>query len=329
LRQALGSRDSVASARATIELHSKSFALASRLLPGAVAADAVVLYAYCRRADDAVDLSPASEQQARLGDLRRELDDVYAGKTGGDSLLSALEAVVRRRRVPRQYLDELLSGMQMDVANAPYETVEELLLYCYRVAGTVGLMMCHVMGVRGPEALPHAAHLGMAMQLTNIARDVFEDWGRGRLYLPSDLLARSGAADLRSALGRPLPPQVATPVARATEALLDRAEAYYRSGDAGLRHLSARCALAVRTARLVYSRIGARVREQGCNPFARRAFVPTRRKVTFALRAALETTLLLPTAALGPPPVVPAARIDDPAQIISLRAGPERTPNTG
>jgi 15-cis-phytoene synthase len=312
------SRDSVASARATIERHSKSFALASRLLPGAVAGDAVVLYAYCRRADDAVDLSPRAEQPARLRDLRSELEAVYDGSPQDDAQLSALQAVVRRRGVPRRYLEELLSGMQMDVANVPYETLEELLLYCYRVAGTVGLMMCHVMGVRSPEALPRAAHLGIAMQLTNIARDVSEDWGRGRLYLPRDVLARFGAPDLGSALGGPLPPTASAAVARATGALLDRAEAYYRSGDSGLRHLSARCALAVRTARLSYSRIGARVREQGCSPFAGRAVVSSRRKLGLAARAALETALLLPAAALASRPIVPEASIDDPSGVIFL-----------
>ncbi len=312
------SGDSIAAARATIERHSKSFALASRLLPSAVAGDAVVLYAYCRRADDAVDLSPRADQAARLGDLRSELEAIYEGSPQHDSELSALQAVVRSRGVPRRYLDELLSGMQMDVANAPYETMEDLLLYCYRVAGTVGLMMCHVMGVRSPEALPHAAHLGIAMQLTNIARDVSEDWVRGRLYLPRDVLARSGAPDLGSALGGPLPPTAAAAVARATEALLDRAEAYYRSGDAGLPHLSSRCALAVRTARLSYSRIGDRVREQGCSPFAGRAVVSTRRKLGLAARAALETALLLPAAALAPRPSIPKGWIDDPSGLIAL-----------
>jgi phytoene synthase len=306
-------------ARATIARHSKSFALASRLLPEAVAGDAVVLYAYCRRADDAVDLASVVDQPARLRALRGELDSLYSGGPLDDPDLAALRALVHRRCVPRAYLDELLAGMEMDVRGARYESFEELLLYCYRVAGTVGLMMCHVMGVRGPDALAHAAHLGIAMQLTNIARDVLEDWQRGRLYVPGEILGASGAHDLRGDLGGPLPRTAAGPLAGATRELLDRADGYYRSGDAGLRYLSPRCAFAVRTARLVYACIGARVRAQGCDPLAGRAVVSTGRKLALTARAALET-LLSPAALLGPRAEIPTARVDDPRHVLLLPA---------
>jgi phytoene synthase len=135
------------------------------------------------------------------------------------------------------------------------------------------------MGVRSAAALRHAAHLGMAMQLTNIARDVREDWSRGRLYLPEDSLTQFGlSTSLHAQLGQPLPPLAATAIARATEALLRQAEAYYCSGDAGVEYLSARCGLAIRAARLVYSEIGARLRAEACDPFAPRAVVSRARK---------------------------------------------------
>lgn len=307
-----------ASARAAIQRHSKSFALASRLLPRAIASDAVVLYAHCRRADDAVDLATPAEQPARLRALHSELDALYAEPPlEGDPMLMAMRDLVARRRVPRAYLRELVLGMEMDTVAVEYETFEELLFYCYRVAGTVGLMMCHVMGVRDEQALAHAAHLGIAMQLTNIARDVVEDWGRGRIYLPRQMLEQSGARDLRSALGGPLPATAAAATARATAALLDRAEDYYRSGDAGMRYLSTRCAFAVRTARLVYSQIGVEARKRGCHPCAGRAVVSGRRKMALAMRAARETARLSPSMLVRPPPRIPRACLS-PSEAIHL-----------
>jgi phytoene synthase len=226
-----------------------------------------------------IDLCPAPEQGERLAQLQAELEAIYAGVPQSDPLLARFQRVVREYAVPRVYLDELLLGMQMDTQHARYRSVEDLLLYAYRVAGVVGLMMCHVMGVRETRALRHAAHLGMAMQLSNIARDVHEDWQRGRLYIPESLLEACGATGLDPLLGQPLPRSAAAGVARATERLLQHADGFYRSGDAGVQYLSFRCGLAIRAARLVYGEISTRVREQGCDPFAPRAVVSGGRKL--------------------------------------------------
>ena len=284
-------------ARASIEKHSKSFALAAKLLPPKVNHDAVVLYAYCRRADDMIDLCAPSEQLARLAQLRLELSAIYAGQPQTDPLLAELARVVEACAIPRAYLDELLLGMEMDTLRVRYRTLADVLLYAYRVAGVVGLMMCHVMGVRDSSALRHAAHLGMAMQLSNIARDVREDWERGRLYLPEDLLRVSGVADLDPELGGALPRSAAFGIARATELLLQQADGYYRSGDAGVRFLSLRCGLAIRAARLVYSGISQRVREQRCDPFAPRAVVSRARKLALVAYAAWLSLLSCPLSA--------------------------------
>ncbi|MET0595962.1 MAG: phytoene/squalene synthase family protein, partial [Polyangiaceae bacterium] len=204
-------------------------------------------------------------------------------------ILAAFQDVVRRRNIPREYPEELLAGMEMDADGTVYGSYATLLSYCYRVAGTVGLMMSHVMGVRHAGALRHAAHLGMAMQLTNICRDVGEDWGRGRLYLPRDLLAAAGAPDLRSYLGEPLPTSARASIAAVTRELLRRAESLYQSGDLGIPYLSFRSAIAVRTARLVYADIGRVILAQKADPFAPRAFVGKGRKLMLALRALFET----------------------------------------
>jgi len=301
-------------ARQVLAVKSKSFALATKLLPPEVASNVVVLYAYCRRADDEVDLAPPEEQPARLAGLRAELSEVYSVRVPRDPALAAFAQVVHDCEIPRSYVEDLLAGMQMDVEGASYATLADLALYAYRVAGVVGLMMCHVMGVRDPRALEHAAHLGIGMQLTNIARDVLEDWQRARLYLPDALLAKHGAGDLRAQLpAAPLsgaavfPVQYAGGAAKATADLLARADAYYASGDAGMPDLSVRCGLAVRTARLVYAAIGDRVRKQHCDPLAGRAVVPGRQKLLLVARAALQTARAAPALWLSPAPTTPQA----------------------
>jgi phytoene synthase len=316
--------DALEISRQIIAVHSKSFALASRLLPRRERDRAVVVYAWCRRADDAVDHAqhvvderieeqlgaaaadrPAVQRRvgadragagakhatgedsgrAALAALRQELDAVYSGGAISDPILEAFRHVTETCRVPRLYPEELLEGLAMDVESAYYDTLPTLLRYCYRVAGTVGLMMCHVMRLQEEAATRNAVHLGVAMQLTNICRDVAEDWERGRLYLPEDLLARHGCVDLYAKLGGPFPRAARRPVALVIGELLDRADEYYRSGDAGIHALSWRCGLAIRTARRVYAAIGERIRAAGCDPFAGRAWVSSAKKIALAGRA--------------------------------------------
>jgi phytoene synthase len=284
-----GPRDAQHLARQVIAHHSKSFALAARLLPRSVRNDAQVLYAFCRRADDAVDEAQDGRQAERLAGLRAELDAVYAQPRPADALLAALQDVVQRCAVPRSCFDDLLDGMAMDVAGYRYAHLEQLLLYCYRVAGTVGLMMCHVMGVRHPEALRRATHLGIAMQLTNVARDVAEDWRRGRLYLPEALLGRHRVQARAALRGGALPAALGPALSRVNAELLRLADVYYASGDDGLSYLPPRCAFGVRAARLIYAEIGQVLRHRGCDPRAGRAVVSKARKLALVLRAALHT----------------------------------------
>ena len=289
-------------AREVLRARSKSFALAARLLPPGVADDAAVVYAFCRHADDAID--EGADPAAGLARLRLEVDQVYSPDARGE-----FAEVVQRRRIPRAYVDELLAGMAMDVAGARYQTLDELLVYCHRVAGTVGLMMCHVMGVRDPRALRRAAHLGLAMQLTNICRDVHEDWRLGRLYLPRTLLGKS-APEVASG---PFPEALRERARLATQALLGEAERYYASADEGLRFLGFRCALAVRTARYVYAAIGRRVEAQRCDPLAGRAVVPLWRKLLLAARALVQTWPVL-----AGKPTLPQAVLRFPDDVLPL-----------
>jgi phytoene synthase len=191
--------------------------------------------------------------------------------------------VARAHRIPREYPLALLEGLALDVTGKRYATIDELLHYCWCVAGSVGAMMCHVLGVTRQRAVVHGVHLGMAMQLTNICRDVAEDWERGRLYVPAELLPGvepCGTLPPRLAQ-RALPPAI--------ERLLRVASALYRSGDAGLRYLPLRARFAVAAARRLYSRIGAELEERKFDAMLGRACVPGPRKVQCLAHAALDT----------------------------------------
>src|SRR6185295_3289914 len=126
--------------------HSKSFALAGTLFPPAPRDDAAAVYAWCRRCDDAVDLAGPEAAPLALARLRAELDTVFGAEPLRDPILSGFREVAQQRQIPRFYAEELLAGLQMDVDFVRFETMDDLLLYSYRVAGIVGLMMCHVMG---------------------------------------------------------------------------------------------------------------------------------------------------------------------------------------
>ncbi|MEP6860964.1 MAG: phytoene/squalene synthase family protein [Deltaproteobacteria bacterium] len=255
-------------ARATIAHHSKSFALASRLLGRRVRDQTAVIYTWCRRADDAIDEAPAAGDDTieRLDD---ELVAAYTGRAR-DPVLAAFGAVANERRIPLAYPRQLLAGMAMDVRGSTYVSVDDLIVYAWRVAGVVGLMMTHVFGIADEAALIPAAHLGIAMQLTNICRDVGEDARRGRVYLPADLVGELGYL-------------------RARRTLLALAARYYRSADTGMTALPWRAALAVRAARNVYAAIGDRITDS-----LDRAVVSTPAKLALVSRAFGRAALAAP-----------------------------------
>ncbi len=260
---------------------SKTFFAASRVLPPRVRAPAAALYAFCRVADDAIDLS--SDQQVALADLRQRLDAVYAGTPRDAVCDRALAFVVAQCRIPRLLLDALLEGFEWDAAGRRYETLDDLSHYAARVAGTVGAMMALVMDTRSPAALARACDLGVAMQYTNIARDVGEDARAGRLYLPRQWLAEVGI-DADPWLRAPtFGPGIATVVQR----LLDAADALYQRAEQGVCDLPRDCRPAIQAARLVYAEIGRRVEAAGGDSVTRRAVVPHGRKLVLLGRASL------------------------------------------
>lgn len=287
-------------ARATIAQHSSSFALASRLLPPRIRDQTAVVYTWCRRADDAIDRGALDRDAAYavLARLATELDEAYA-RSAADPVIAAFGEVAWARQIPRYYPDELLAGMAMDASGTRYERLADVLHYSWRVAGVVGLMMAHVFGVSDDDALVRAAHLGIAMQLTNICRDVVEDWQAGRLYLPDDLLTLHGAGGLAAYLGGPLPARAIGPVGRVVADLLEIADRYYRSADRGISRLPWRAAGAVLAARRVYAAIGDRIARTGHDITAGRAVVPTSTKLALVTTAFGRLALSLPARVLA------------------------------
>jgi phytoene synthase len=271
-------------ARALLRSGSRSFYLASLLLPRHMREGATALYAFCRLADDAVDLD--GDAAAALVQLRAQLDRVYAGEPAPAPVERLLAYTVRQQRIPRDLLDALLEGFAWDAAGRRYQTLADLQGYAARVAGSVGAMMTVLLGVRAPGVLARACDLGIAMQLTNIARDVGQDARAGRIYLPLDWLREAGI-DADRWLANP---EFTPALAQVIERLLLIADELYERSVSGIAHLPAVSRPGVHAARLLYAEIGQQLRRQGHDAVSRRAQVGLLRKLALlgaALRAAL------------------------------------------
>jgi phytoene synthase len=251
--------------RAAIRTGSLSFHAASRLLPRRVRDPALALYAFCRLADDAVD-EGADKVRAVLT-LRDRLDLAYAGRPRNAPEDRAFTALVADFDMPRALPEALLEGLAWDAAGRRYRDLSGVLDYAARVAAAVGAMMCVLMRVRDADVLARACDLGLAMQLTNIARDVGEDARAGRLYLPLDWLAEAGI-DPEAFLARPAADPGLRQIVRR---LLAEADELYGRAGAGVAALPADCRPGIFAARRIYAGIGAAVARNGHDPVSRRA----------------------------------------------------------
>ena len=255
----------MAHCREAIRTGSLSFHAASKLLPARVRDPALALYAFCRLADDAVDDSD-DKAPAVLG-LRDRLDLVYAGRPRNAPADRAFAAVVEDFAMPRALPEALLEGLAWDAFGRRYDSLPDLLTYCARVASAVGAMMCVLMRVRNADALARACDLGLAMQLTNIARDVGEDARAGRLYLPLRWLDEAGIAPA-DFLANP----ASSPILRQlTKRLLQEADALYVRSEAGISALPLTCRPGIFAARHVYAGIGGAVAALGYDSISARA----------------------------------------------------------
>ena len=268
-------------AGAVLARHGRSFHFAGRWLDAAQAHDSARLYAFCRRLDDIAD--HANDAQAGRRRLRGVLADLHSGHSD-EAWIADFLLLTTQHRISRRPAVELVRGLLGDLDAVRLADDRELIRYCYRVAGTVGLMMCGVLDVRDPAARPFAVDLGIAMQLTNIARDVAEDAAAGRRYLPAAWVGRLEPAQI-------LAPSAATAarLRHGVARLLDCAETYYDSGRQGLRYLPPRPRRAIRVASAVYRGIGRRLRARGCDSTGGRVVVPGWQKLLLAVGATIPT----------------------------------------
>jgi phytoene synthase len=272
------SPEDFAACKALLRKGSRSFAAASLLLPRRVREPSAALYAFCRMADDAIDLS---DDPGAVPALRERLDRIYRGTPADSPIDRAFARVAAEHELPRPLIDALIEGFAWDAEGRRYATISELCAYAARVAGTVGAMMTVLMGPRNALTMARACDLGVAMQLTNIARDVGEDARAGRLYLPLSWL-EEGDVDPAAFLRNPRPEAGVT---AAIERLLRFADALYIRADQGITMLPPDCRASIRAARLIYADIGREIAGAGFDSISRRAVVPGMRKLWLVLRA--------------------------------------------
>jgi phytoene synthase len=274
----------VAASGAIISLGSKSFRSASRLFDDRTRERSWLLYAWCRACDDLTDgqtlghgaQAPADPAagQARIEALTRQ---ALAGQPTGESAFDALALVAAECAIPHRRIDDHLRGFALDAEGWTPANEQEMLAYCYHVAGAVGAMMAAVMGVDSSDrdTLDRAADLGIAFQLANIARDIIPDALAGRVYLPRDWLAEAGFDSAESLAD----PAARGKVARLAKRLVDLSWSYRRSARTGAARLPFRARLAVLAAANVYGAIGARVVRRGVRAWDSRTVVPKAEKL--------------------------------------------------
>lgn len=268
----------IAACRALIRGGSRTFFAASLVLPRRVGDAAIALYAFCRLADDAIDLG--SDRLAAVRRLQERLDRVYRGQPMNLAADRAFADVVDRFAIPRALPQALLEGLAWDAEGRRYETLAELHAYAARVAGSVGAMMALLMGRRAPETVARACDLGVAMQLTNIARDVGEDARAGRLYLPLQWLREAGIeADAWLAQ-----PGFNGAIAAMVQRLLEGADVLYDRATIGIAELPMACRPGISAARALYAEIGRELERRGLDSISQRAVVSPRRKLAVLAR---------------------------------------------
>jgi phytoene synthase len=253
--------------------NSRTFFMASRLLPPAKRLAVRALYAFCRTSDDLVDHAHETHTgRAQLDDWQRR--SLTARPALDDPIALAWADTRLRFGIPRRYAEQLIEGVARDLDQSRYETFEDLSAYCYGVASTVGLMAMYIIGFSGPEALPYALKLGVALQLTNILRDVGEDWQQGRFYLPLEELEDFGLSEADLAAGRTH--------ARWQAFLsfqIERTRALYHQSLPGIAALHPDGRFAIAAAARLYAAILDDIEAHAGDVFTRRAYVSTWGKV--------------------------------------------------
>jgi 15-cis-phytoene synthase len=246
-------------------IHSRSFYMASRFLPAEKRRSIRALYSFCRTTDDIVDF-PADDVEQCLEDWQQRALNWTAD--GDDLVPLAWGDTCRRYHIPRIYAEQLIDGVKRDLYQTRYQTFNELAEYCYGVASTVGLMSMHIIGYESEVAKPYAIRLGVALQLTNICRDVAEDWDRGRLYFPLEELAAFGLSDKDIARGL-----VTERWREFMRFQIERARRLYRDAWPGVNLLARDGRTAIAAAASYYAAILDDIEDHDYDVFSRRAHI--------------------------------------------------------
>lgn len=276
----MNDRQALAHCRQVLQRSGSSFALAFWLLPAGPRAAMTAFYAFCRLVDDAVDEAPDLDSARRRLELwRRRLDDIFTGGRPTHPVSRALALAVTRYGIRRQYLQWLLDGVEQDLVQDRYQTFSQLGEYCFRVAGTVGLVCLSVMGVEGARARRYAELSGLAVQMTNIIRDLGEDARRGRIYLPLEDLRRHKVSEEDLLQGRDLPA-----VRRLLAFQVERTRTIYRMASAWLPARERGRLFFAEALRHTYRQLLEQVAGLGTRVFDNRARLGKGRKLAIALR---------------------------------------------
>jgi len=285
--------------KSLIKEGSHSFYAASRLLPKYVRDPAIVLYAFCRIADDVVDKKTSAKDP--ILDLKNRLNLVYRRNPRNSATDRAFAALVNTYELPKELPHALIEGLQWDHEGRRFNTLSELYSYCARVASSVGVMMCILMNVRDEDALARACDLGIAMQLTNIARDVGEDARNRRVYIPLEWMEEQKIC-VNQFFDKPERyPEVSIFVKK----ILAQADFFYKRAGAGYFSLPTDCRPGIFSAGKIYSQIGKHIAASNYDSINKRAYTTTFEKFLLILssvgNSALTTVMPMPSTIHAPP----------------------------
>jgi phytoene synthase len=278
-------------AHQSIKQGSRSFSLASKFLPKRYRDDVAMLYAWCRYCDDVIDGQEMGHGQIsdykhgqldRLSYLNKRTAEALSGKFMNDPIFDGLAKVINNNCIDHKYPNELLRGFSMDANCRVYRTVDDILDYSYYVAGVVGVMIAKIMGITDEDVLDRACDLGIAFQLTNIARDIMDDAKADRVFVPQSLFHDKG---IKGTVKELLDQRNLPIIHEAVIVQLSLADRYYRSSKAGIKALPFRCSWAMYAALNVYSDIGSRIKKQGPSAWSNRVSSSHLRKLYLSFLA--------------------------------------------
>lgn len=273
--------------KSVIKYYAKSFYFSSQFLPKRKKIGAYSVYCFCRYADNIVD----NPRKRDINDIKKELESLQnelelAFKYGESEhpALSSLSIIAKEFHIPVKYAIELIEGVKMDLEINRYNNFEDLYLFCYRVASTVGLMMTYVLGFEKDETLDYAEKLGIAMQLTNILRDIKEDKDNDRIYLPLQEMKNYSLSEFNI-----INENFDENFKNLMQFNVNRARKYYDEAEPGISQLDKDARFAIYAASRIYSGILSKIADNNYNPFIGRAFVPKSKKLRIVFNELLRT----------------------------------------